>query len=242
MSDVVDSRGVKHRILWVLLALLGLVLSLRTSDLHSEFGPIPRAESIPRSEPPQLLELMCEIPVRVIAPEVKALSRDIARRFHVAEASASSITRAAFSAARMRDIDPTLVLAVAAVESKFKPQAVNQATGARGLMQVLPKWHQDKVLGVGGEPSLLLIAPNIDVGAAILAEYLNAEDGSVEDALERYLGAAGADRYVNLVRREMAHLTKVLSSNRSPATVTAVASSSQATNLPSSAARGNINY
>jgi soluble lytic murein transglycosylase-like protein len=77
-------------------------------------------------------------------------------------------------------------------------------------MQVLPKWHQDKVLNVGGEPSLLLIAPNINVGAAILAEYLDAEDGNLEDALGRYLGSAGAEHYLRLVRLEMAHLTKVL--------------------------------
>jgi soluble lytic murein transglycosylase-like protein len=121
-----------------------------------------------------------------------------------------SITSAAFRAARMQGIDPTLVLAVAAVESKFRPRAVNQSTGATGLMQVVPKWHPEKVDSVGGESSLLLVAPNIDVGAAILAEYVDAEDGNITDALGRYLGAAGADHYVSRVRREMAHLSRVL--------------------------------
>jgi soluble lytic murein transglycosylase-like protein len=190
--------------LWVLSVLLGVSLLLRTSGVQSEFASISRIPS------PRLLALTCQIPAKVIAPEIDALSQDIAKRFHLAEGAAASITHAAFTAAHVRGIDPTLVLAVAAVESKFKPRAVNPATGARGLMQVLPKWHQDKVLDVGGEPSLLLIAPNINVGAAILAEYLDAEDGNIEEALGHYLGSAGAGHYVKLVRLEMAHLTRVL--------------------------------
>jgi soluble lytic murein transglycosylase-like protein len=202
-----DIRSTQCRLPWVLSVLLGLGLSLSvgTSDLQSGFVAISRTAA------PQLLALTCKIPAREPAPEIKALSEDIARRFHLMESAAVSITHAAFTAARLRGIDPTLVLAVAAVESKFKPRAVNPATGAKGLMQVLPKWHQDKILDVGGESSLLLIAPNINVGAAILAEYLDAEDGNVEDALGHYLGSAGADHYVKLVRREMAHLTRVLS-------------------------------
>jgi soluble lytic murein transglycosylase-like protein len=209
LSDVIESRqvgrrGIEHRAIWALAALLGMGLLLRTTELQS--GLV----SIVRAPPPKIVNLTCHIPVNLIAPEIKALSHDIARHFHLPENSAATITRAAFSSGEARGVDPTLVLAVAAVESKFKPHAVNAVTGAKGLMQVMPKWHQDKVSGVGGEPSLLLIAPNIDVGAAILAEYLDAGNGDVENALGRYLGTAGADHYVKLVRNEMAHLAKIL--------------------------------
>jgi soluble lytic murein transglycosylase-like protein len=179
-------------------------MCLRTSELQTEFTVLSHAE------PARPIGLMCRIPDTDPAPGVKALSRDIARRFHLAEGAAVGITRAAFSAAQARGIDPTLVLAIAAVESKFKPGAVNPATGAKGLMQIMPKWHQDKILGIGGEPSLLLIAPNIAVGAAIMAEYLDAEDGDIEDALGHYLGTTGAERYVRRVNVEMAHLTRVM--------------------------------
>jgi soluble lytic murein transglycosylase-like protein len=210
MSHVSAAGNTHRRALWLVSLLLGVSLLLRTSDLQSEFVPVSRnVAQVPRDVSSPLLALTCRIP-EAVAPGIKALSRDIGRRFHLAQSAAMSITNAAFSAARVRGIDPTLVLAVAAVESKFKPQAVNPSTGAKGLMQVMPKWHQDKVLRVGGEPSLLLIAPNINVGAAILAEYVVAEDGNITDALGHYLGAAGADHYVNMVRSEMAHLAKVL--------------------------------
>ncbi len=204
MSPVIDPTIAQRRLAWVLSVLVGVSMCLRTSELQSEFIVLSHAE------PARSIGLTCRISDTDPAPGVKALSRDIARRFHLAEGAAASITRAAFTAGQARGIDPTLVLAIAAVESKFKPGAVNPATGAKGLMQIMPKWHQDKILGIGGESSLLLIAPNIAVGAAIMAEYLDAEDGDIQDALGHYLGTTGAERYVRRVSVEMAHLTRVM--------------------------------
>jgi soluble lytic murein transglycosylase-like protein len=204
MNEVSHTLHGAHRALRLICVAVGLALMLRTSGLSD------LALSPPPSTSAQ--ESACPMPERAFAAEISAVSRDIGRRFHLAQSAAVSITAAAFSAAQARGIDPTLVLAVAAVESKFRAHALNASTGAAGLMQVVPKWHQDKVVHVGGESSLLLVAPNIRVGAAIIAEYLSAENGNVTDALARYLGTAGADRYVNRVRLEMAHLTRVLES------------------------------
>jgi soluble lytic murein transglycosylase-like protein len=190
--------------MWVLCSLIGMSMCLRTSELQTEFTMLSHPE------PARSIGPTCRIPDTEMAPGIKALSRDIARRFHLAEGAAVSITRAAFTAAQARGIDPTLVLAIAAVESKFKPGAVNPTTGTKGLMQIMPRWHHDKILGVGGESSLMLIAPNITVGAAIMAEYLDAEDGDIQDALGHYLGTTGAERYVRRVNAEMAHLTRVM--------------------------------
>jgi soluble lytic murein transglycosylase-like protein len=153
------------------------------------------------------------MPMQALSPAIGALAQDIARRFHVAHSAAVGITHAAFSAGRMHGVDPVLVLAVAAVESKFKSRAVNPVTGATGLMQVVPQWHQDKIVRVGGDPALLLIRPNITVGTAILAEYLNAEDGNLENALSRYLGSGSGVRYAERVHAELVHLTRVAASS-----------------------------
>lgn len=204
MSKVIDTEGKKRVALWALSVAVGVCLLLRASELPLETASISQPFS--PSQPAPATPVINKVSVS----PVTALARDIARRFHVGRSAAVSITNAAFNAAQNRGIDPTLVLAVAAVESKFKPGAVNSATGATGLMQVVPKWHQDKVMDAGGESSLLLIAPNIDVGAAILAEYVDADAGNVSSALGRYLGTAGANRYVNQVQREMEHLAKVL--------------------------------
>jgi hypothetical protein len=204
MSPVIDPTRAQRRLAWALYVLIGVSMCLRTSELQTEFIVLSHAE------PARSIGPTCRILATDMAPGIKALSRDIARRFHLAEGAAVGITRAAFTAAQARGIDPTLVLAIAAVESKFKPGAVNPTTGAKGLMQIMPRWHQDKIHGIGGEPSLMLIAPNISVGAAIMAEYLDAEDGDIQDALGHYLGTTGADTYVRRVNVEMAHLTRVM--------------------------------
>jgi soluble lytic murein transglycosylase-like protein len=154
----------------------------------------------------------CPMPMQALSPAIGALAKDIARRFHLAQSAAVGITHAAFSAGRMHGVDPVLVLAVAAVESKFKSRAVNPVTGATGLMQVVPQWHQDKIVRVGGDPALLLIQPNITVGTAILAEYLDAEDGNLENALSRYLGSGGGMHYNERVHAELVHLTRIAAS------------------------------
>jgi len=204
MSPVIDPTRARRRLSLAFCGLIGASMCLRTSELQTELTMPPHPQSV------RSVAQMCTIPPSDLAPGIKALSRDIARRFHLAEGAAVGITRAAFTAAQARGIDPTLVLAIAAVESKFKPGAVNPATGAKGLMQIMPRWHHDKILDVGGEPSLMLIAPNIAVGAAIMAEYLDAEDGDIQDALGHYLGTTGAETYVRRVNVEMAHLARVM--------------------------------
>lgn len=148
----------------------------------------------------------------VSSPEVLAIARDISKRFHLPTEMAQEITREAYRAADLnegRPVEATLVLAVIAVESSYRPTVINRHTGATGLMQVTAKWHQDKVHDVGGEQMLLAVAPNIQVGTAILAEYLGRERGRIDPALGRYWGSAQADQYVQRVRVQMRHLSNV---------------------------------
>ncbi|MCX7946185.1 MAG: transglycosylase SLT domain-containing protein [Hydrogenophilus sp.] len=93
--------------------------------------------------------------------------------------------------AKRYGIDPLLVVAVIAVESEFDPQAVSHQ-GALGLMQVMPKWHLDRVdervIGEAEERHLFDPGINISVGAELLAEALERHK-SLEQALQYYNGA-----------------------------------------------------
>jgi soluble lytic murein transglycosylase-like protein len=102
------------------------------------------------------------------------------------------------------------VLAIVAVESHYQTNAVNRQSGAVGLMQVLPRFHQQMVNAVGGDKQLLQIAPNIRVGSQIIAEYLGREGGNLKDALGRYLGVGGADIYFGRVRNLMQHFDQII--------------------------------
>jgi len=94
---------------------------------------------------------------------------------------------AAYDAGRNTGLDPLLILAVMAVESRFNPVA-ESLVGAKGLMQVVPKYHLDKLIEHGGEEAVLDPTINIALGARILQEYVR-RTGSLEAGLQSYNGA-----------------------------------------------------
>jgi soluble lytic murein transglycosylase-like protein len=92
----------------------------------------------------------------------------------------------ASEAARRHGLDPDLVLAVVAVESGFRPEAVSPK-GARGLMQLMPATAQALGVEDAFDPSA-----NLDGGARHLQELIALYDGDVTKALAAYNAGAGA--------------------------------------------------
>jgi soluble lytic murein transglycosylase-like protein len=140
--------------------------------------------------------------------ERRALVESLAKRYRVAESALDRIVGAAYASAARHRVDPLLVLAVAAIESGFNPFA-ESAFGALGLMQVIPRFHMEKV-GADGVVALLDPAVNIDVGTRILAEYLG-RAGKVDAALQIYGGASEdpTSSYSGRVLAERARLEQV---------------------------------
>jgi soluble lytic murein transglycosylase-like protein len=142
-------------------------------------------------------------------PEQRALAEFIAKRYRVAEEAITGIVSSAYRAGAQHRVDPLLILAVVAVESRFNPVA-ESVFGAKGLMQVLPKYHREKLSGHGGETALLEPEVNIQVGTQILREYLR-RSGETEGALQMYLGGAdeSASLYTGKVLAERARLKQL---------------------------------
>jgi soluble lytic murein transglycosylase-like protein len=121
------------------------------------------------------------------AREQRAVSEFISKRYRVAQDAISGFVATAYVAGSEWKVDPLLILAVMAVESRYNPVAESHM-GAKGLMQVIPKFHGDKLTEHGGESALLDPHTNIQVGAQILREYLR-RFGETETALQMYAGA-----------------------------------------------------
>jgi soluble lytic murein transglycosylase-like protein len=79
--------------------------------------------------------------------------------------------------------------------------------GAKGLMQVIAKYHPEKLSDHGGEQALLEPEINILVGAQILREYYR-RFGDLETALQMYAGALDdpTSQYATKVFAEKARL------------------------------------
>ncbi len=91
-------------------------------------------------------------------------------------------------------IPPDLVLALMEVESRFDRWAVSPA-GAVGLMQVMPFWPRE----LGVQNQLVKVEPNIRMGCEILRYYLRMEHRNWAQALARYNGSVGHNKYPALV-------------------------------------------
>ena len=119
--------------------------------------------------------------------EQRTVAEFIAKRYRIADAAAMHFVSIAYRAADQHRLDALLILAVMAIESRYNPVA-ESVMGAKGLMQVIPKYHQEKLFEHGGDQSLLEPEVNILVGAQILREYQR-RFGDLETALQMYAGA-----------------------------------------------------
>jgi Transglycosylase SLT domain len=157
-----------------------------------------RAQPVPVAvaEEPDLGEP--EAIARATASDPKDLSRTqaavaiwLARHYHVAPEPVSRLVQEAWRVGALTQLDPTLILAVMAVESSFNPFA-ESPVGAQGLMQVMTKVHDDKYEAFGGSHAAFDPVTNLRVGVQVLKECI-ARAGSLEAGLRFYVGAANSD-------------------------------------------------
>jgi soluble lytic murein transglycosylase-like protein len=143
-------------------------------------------------------------------PAQPILAKYLSRRFLVATAATERMVAAAFRAAREVGLDPLLLLAVVSVESRFNPVA-ESVMGAKGLMQIIPRFHPAKLAAFGGEAAVWDPEANIVVGARILQEYVY-RTGTLEAGLQFYNGAFGdsSAQYAQKVLAERARLLAAL--------------------------------
>jgi soluble lytic murein transglycosylase-like protein len=74
----------------------------------------------------------------------------LSKKYRVAPEPLSALVAEAYEIGRHTKIDPTLILAVMAIESGFNPFA-QSPVGAQGLMQVMTTVHSDKYESFGGK-------------------------------------------------------------------------------------------
>jgi len=121
-------------------------------------------------------------------PKYRAIGEYLARRYRVSSEMATDIVSQAYATGSRTKLDPLLILAVISVESGFNPFA-ESSMGAKGLMQVIPRFHPEKFQPLGGEKAAFDPDANIMVGAQILKQYIR-RAGDLADALRMYVGAS----------------------------------------------------
>ena len=200
-------------LLFLLIFVVTLVLLARQQD-----GRLPHPQSAQPVESgseavtsfPQ--EKPAVIPDAAAGAELDAnsLARFLAKRYRVSMGGTVSAIQNAFAAGRRFSLDPLLILAVIGVESSFNPFAESVA-GAKGLMQIIPKYHPRLLARSGGEQAILEPEVYIHAGAKILKDYI-ARTGGLIAGLQMYNGAPadGTAAYATKVLAEQERLQKVV--------------------------------
>ena len=161
---------------------------------------------------------------RATAADPKELNRQqaavanwISRLYKVAPEPISALVQEAWAMGQRAGLDPTLILAIMAVESSFNPFA-QSPVGAQGLMQVMTSVHDDKYEAFGGRHAAFDPVSNLRVGVQVLKECI-ARAGSLQEGLKHYVGAALIETdggYVGKVLAEQGHLQRVAQGMKVP--------------------------
>ncbi len=141
----------------------------------------------------------------------------LSKKYKVAPEPLSALVAEAYSLGAKAKLDPTLILAIMAIESGFNPFA-QSPVGAQGLMQVMTKIHSDKYEDFGGKLAAFDPITNLRVGVKVLQGCI-AQAGSIEGGLKYYVGAANLASdggYANKVVAEYARLYQVAYGKAAP--------------------------
>ena len=207
------------------LAMLGLVAALAVSAIM--FKPELRAEGetallgwlqsrqiVPESTviaaEPDAVDRATATDPKDLPKQQAAVAFWLSKKYRVAPEPLGALVAEAYEIGSKTKLDPTLILAIMAVESSFNPFA-QSPVGAQGLMQVMTKIHTDKYDSFGGDLAAFDPVTNLRVGVKVLQECI-ARAGSVEGGLRQYVGAtsdATEGGYTAKVLAEQARLRQV---------------------------------
>ena len=200
------------------LIIVGLMVVLGTFKPWGSDGDVPDQPqaTVAERSPNEVSGAEAAKPVSAALPLRLQRALDfVSRRYRVAPEALVPVFEAAQTVGRERRVDPLLIIAIIGIESRFNPFA-ESVVGAKGLMQVIPGYHLDKVPQGAGEQPFLDPVTTSQVGVHVL-EDANRWRGSLTAGLKHYGGARDdtETRYANKVLAEKERLEQA--ARRGPA-------------------------
>jgi len=175
--------------------------------------PAQAAATMPDSPQKHADERDWQRPARSADLEIEAVTKAIAKRYRISHEATRELVGTAYREGKGIGVDPLLIIAVIAIESRFNPIAQSDG-GAIGLMQVIPRFHADK-FDVAHGKSVLDPRTNIQLGARVLKEYIK-RSGTDATGLQLYNGASAdaGNVYANKVLGERQRLLEAVRHSR----------------------------
>ena len=193
--------------------LVAMVSASAARDEGFVVGPAQAAATVPDIPQKHADEGRRQRPAALADPEIEAVANAVARRYRISQEATREHVGTAYREGKAIGVDPLLIIAVMAVESRFNPIAQSDR-GAIGLMQVIPRFHTDKFNAARGE-SVLDPRINIQLGARVLKEYIR-RGGTDVAGLQLYNGASAdaSNVYANRVLVEKQRIREAIRRGR----------------------------
>lgn len=193
--------------------LVAMVSASAARDEGFVAGPAQAAATVPDIPQKHADEGRRQRPAALTDPEIEAVANAVARKYRVSHEATREHVGTAYREGKAIGVDPLLIIAVMAVESRFNPIAQSDR-GAIGLMQVIPRFHTDKFNAARGE-SVLDPRINIRLGARVLKEYIR-RGGTDVAGLQLYNGASSdaSNLYANKVLGEKQRIREAIRRGR----------------------------
>jgi len=189
------------------LAIVGLVLAFfLAGGLTNKLDLFQSIESAMPGSPllPQAstVQRRAENVTQRLVPAMGAALDQVAQRYRVSPEALLPVFEAAQAAGQQWRLDPLLIIAVISIESRFNPFS-QSPVGAQGLMQIIPRYHQEKLPKDADSLAFFDPVTNVQIGARILREAI-LRQGGLTEGLQYYAGAAddAEQTYANKVIAE----------------------------------------
>jgi soluble lytic murein transglycosylase-like protein len=208
--------GWTRNIALALLATLALALLSTAAARFDGFAPDASAMPAPRAAlapAPIPLSPPVQPTAHGTSSQIEALAALIGKKYRISPKVGRELIGTAYREGARTGVDPLLIIAVMAVESRFNPIAESDS-GAMGLMQVIPGFHKEKLETAGGDPVFDPHA-NIRLGARVLQEYIR-RAGNEAAGLQLYNGSGddSTNAYANKVLAERQRLQQAIARAR----------------------------
>jgi hypothetical protein len=176
------------------LMVAGLVFVVGMACLLGSYPDLPQAmrallpvseAAVVEDEEPEAAP--AEVASFELSPRMHGALDYVSRRYRVSTEALQPIFATAQSVGRELRLDPLLIIAVIGVESGFNPFS-QSVVGAQGLMQVVPRFHLDKLPEEAAPAAFLDPVTNVQVGARVLKESIR-RYGGLEEGLQQFGGA-----------------------------------------------------
>lgn len=142
-------------------------------------------------EEPETIEIVIEEPEQIQEEPVEEIIEIVEEEPEVRYFDVpldESLQDLIFELCEERGIDPAIIIAMIEKESRFRADIKGDKGRSYGLMQIQPRYHQDRADRLGC-PDLMNPYHNVTVGIDLLGDLIES-GGSIEWALMAYNGGA----------------------------------------------------